>query len=271
MRRVFEDAVDRWFAENGYGIRLDRERSDREHMDFPEFRATHQRAYEQGVAAAEAEAKSAKQEAAQAVAERDRAKRVHDLYAGESYQTKDGRTALGTKGLIAENKRLRAENERLEQANAAKRAEGGRIDAANAARSAVLDERDRALKAGEDRLAGDRAKLDADRAEVSRLLDGYDRAATVEDYLPPHDPSKGGERVIAERKAQVAFGEAVRANGGKPPTIHEPSLREKVKAAEEARAGYERERDALRKFREGMDQLLMCLYEPLRGAVGNLR
>lgn len=57
MRRVFEDAVDQWFAENGYGIRLDRERSDREHMELDEFRATHQLAYEQGVAAAEAVAK----------------------------------------------------------------------------------------------------------------------------------------------------------------------------------------------------------------------
>lgn len=274
MRRVFEDAVDQWFAENGYGIRLDRERSDREHMELDEFRATHQRAYEQGVADAEAEktaaeaaAKAAKQEAVQA-------RRVRDLYAGERYQTKDGHTALGTKGLKAENARLRAENERLERDNAAKRAEGERIDAANAARSAALDERDRTLKAGEERLAEDRAKLDGDRAEATRLLDGYDREATEADYLPPHDPANIGERVVAEKRAHDDYWAAYRANGHRPPTVHEPGLRETVKAAEEARKGYEqateearRERDALREFREG----LVSLLEGLCGSVKRMQ
>lgn len=214
-------------------------------------------------AAAEAAAKAAKQEAAQAVAERDRAKGVRDLYAGVSYRTKDGRTALGTKGLIAENKRLCAENERLERDNAAKRAEGERIDAANAARSAALDERYRALKAGEERLAEDRAKLDGDRAEATRLLDGCDRPATEADYLPPHDPANIGERVVAEKRAHDDYWADYHANGGKPKTIHEPGLRETVKAAEEARQGYEtaaeearHERDGLRQFREGMVKLL---------------
>lgn len=207
---------------------------------------------------AEATAATAKQEAAQAVAERDRAKGVRDLYAGESYRTKDGRTVLGTKGLVAENKRLRAEKGRLEQEIAAKRAEGERIDAANAARSAALDERDRALGADEDRLAGDRAKLDAeraklddDRAEVSRLLD-----------------SAYGDRTIAEFYAEKAYWADCHANGGEPKTIHEPGLRETVKAAKEARQGYEtaaeearRERDGLREFHEGLVALLedLCL------------
>lgn len=255
MRRVFEDAVDQWFAENGYGIRLDRERSDREHMELDEFRATHQRAYEQGVAAAEAEAKvvrnAAEAEVKAAKREAVQARRVRDLYAGESYQTKDGHTALGTKGLVAENKRLRAENERLERNNAAKRSEGERIEKANAARSAALDERDRALKAGEERLAEDRAKLDGDRA------------ATEADYLPPHDPANIGERVVAEKRAHDDYWAAYHANGHKPPTVHEPGLRETVKAAKEACAGYEqateearRERDGLREFRKGLVKLL---------------
>lgn len=278
MRRVFEDAVDQWFAENGYGIRLDRERSDREHMELDEFRATHQRAYEQGVAAAEAEAKvvrnAAEAEVKAAKREAVQARRVRDLYAGESYQTKDGHTALGTKGLKAENARLRAENERLERDNAAKRAEGVRIDAANAARSAALDERDRALKAGEERLAEDRAKLDGDRAEATRLLDGYDRPATEADYLPPHDPANIGERVVAEKRAHDDYWAAYRANGHKPPTVHEPGLRETVKVTKEARAGYEqateesrRERDALREFREG----LVSLLEGLCGSVKRMQ
>lgn len=229
-------------------------------------------------AAAEAAAKAAKQEAAQAVAERDRAKGVRDLYAGESYTVtlRDGSKArrLGQKGLKAENARLHAENERLERDNAVKRAEGARIDAENAGRAKALDERDRALKAGEDRLAADRAKLNDDRAEVSRLLDGHDREATEEDYLDP----AYGDRTIAEFYAHKHYWADYHANGGKPKTVHVPGLREKVKAAEEARAGYEqaaeevrRERDALREYREGMSRLLMSLYVPLRDAVGELR
>ena len=219
---------------------------------------------------ARAEAATAKAEKADAVAvvesakwEAVQARRVRDLYAGESYQTKDGHTALGTKGLKAENARLRAENERLERNNAAKRSEGERIEKANAARSAALDERYRALKAGEERLAEDRAKLDGDRAEATRLLDGYDRPATEADYLPPHDPANIGERVVAEKRAHDDYWAAYHANGHKPPTVHEPGLRETVKAAKEACAGYEqateearRERDGLREFRKGLVKLL---------------
>lgn len=212
---------------------------------------------------AETAAEKAKDEAAQAVAERDEARRVRDLYAGDSYTVtlRDGSKArrLGQKGLKAENARLRAENERLERDNAVKRAEGARIDAENAGRAKALDERDRALKAGEDRLAADRAKLNDDRAEVSRLLDGHDREATEEDYLDP----AYGDRTIAEFYAHKHYWADYHANGGKPKTVHVPGLREKVKAAEEARAGYEaaaeearRERDALRDFREDMVHLL---------------
>lgn len=220
-------------------------------------------------AVAEAAVKAAKQEAAQAVAERDRAKGVRDLYAGESYRTKDGRTALGTKGLIAENKRLRAENERLERDNAAKWAEGARIDAENAGRAKALDERERTLKAGEEQLAEDRAKLDDDRAEVSRLLDGHNREATEEDYLD----STYGDRIIAEFYAHKHFWADYHENGGKPKTIHEPGLRETVKAAKEARQGYEaaaeearRERDGLREFREGLVALLEDLCKSVKMA-----
>lgn len=227
---------------------------------------------------AETAAEKAKDEAAQAVAERDEARRVRDLYAGDSYTVtlRDGSKArrLGQKGLKAENDRLRAENKRLDRDNAAKRSEGKRIEKANAARSAALDERDRALKSGEDRLAADRAKLNDDRAEVSRLLDGHDREATEEDYLDP----AYGDRTIAEFYAHKHYWADYHANGGKPKTVHVPGLREKVKAAEEARAGYEqaaeevrRERDALREYREGMSRLLMSLYVPLRDAVGELR
>ena len=321
MRRVFEDAVDQWFAENGYDIRLDRERSDREHMELDEFRGTHQRAYEQGVAAAEAEADDVLARAqngyfpatdedgnetaaiVRRITENPREGFFESfpksLPAGSTV-VQDGRKLTVTGEVVpgarfvahaaardgtaprepaepaagrvrdearAENDRLRAENERLERDNAAKRAEGARIDAANAARSAALDERDRALKAGEERLAEDRAKLDDDRAEVSRLLDGCDREATEGDYLDP----KHGDRTIAEFYAHKHYWADYHANGGKPKTVHEPGLRETVKAAEEARQGYEqateearRERDALREFREGLVKLLEDLCKSVK-------
>lgn len=225
---------------------------------------------------AETAAEKAKDEAAQAVAERDEARRVRDLYAGDSYTVtlRDGSKArrLGQKGLKAENARLRAENERLERDNAVKRAEGKRIEKANAARSAALDERDRALKSGEDRLA-------ADRAEVSRLLDGEDHSATVEDYLPAdYDPKDFFLRSMHLEAARYRLENEARANGGEPPTVHVPGLRERVKAAEEARKGFEdaaeearRELDGLRQFREDVSQLLLSLYVSLRGAAGELK
>lgn len=320
MRRVFEDAVDQWFVENGYGIRLDRERSDREHMELDEFRATHQRAYEQGVAAAEAEADDVLARAqngyfpatdedgnetaatVRRIAENPREGFFESfpksLPVGSTV-VQDGRKLTVTGEFVpgarfvehaaerdakatreaaeADARRVRdearAENERLERDNAAKRAEGERIDAANAARSAALDERDRALKAGEERLAEDRAKLDGDRAEATRLLDGYDRPATEADYLPSHDPANIGERVVAEKRAHDDYWAAYHANGHKPPTVHEPGLRETVKAAKEARADYEqateearRERDALREFREGLVKLLEDLCKSVKMA-----
>ncbi|NJE79990.1 hypothetical protein E0L17_01380 [Olsenella sp. SW781] len=194
--------------------------------------------------AAKTEAKVAKAEAATAKREAAEAVRERDAYAGESYRTKDGRTVLGTKGLKAENERLRAEGERIAEANAG--------------RSAALDERERALRAGEDKLA-------EDRAEVSRLLDGDDRTATVEDYLPAeyHATNDFYLRNSLRYTAEITLQNETMANGGEPPIIHAPGLRETVKRAEEARQGYEaaaeearRERDALRDFREDMVHLL---------------
>ena len=131
---------------------------------------------------------------------------------------------------------------------------------------------------GEERLAEDRAKLDDDRAEATRLLDGHDREATEADYLPPHDPANIGERVVAEKRAHDDYWADYHANGGKPKTIHVPGLRETVKAAEEARKGFEdaaeearRELDGLRQFREDVSQLLLSLYVSLRGAAGELK
>lgn len=121
---------------------------------------------------------------------------------------------------------------------------------------AIVNERSDDVRRREDTVA-------EREAEATRLLDGYDRLATEADYLPPHDPANIGERVVAEKRAHDDYWAAYHANGHKPPTVHEPGLRETVKAAKEARAGYEqateearRERDGLREFREGLVKLL---------------
>lgn len=203
-------------------------------------------------------------------------KRTRDAYAGDAYVATRGdgtkERRLGTKGLTARNAELRAEGERIAADNAAKRAEGERIDKANAGRSAALDERAAKLAQDEAQLAKDREALDADRAEVSRLLDGYERPATEADFMPPLPPdADAGTRVYAEFQAGKAFGAACRENGHKPPTVHEPGLRETVKAAAEARASYEaaaeearRERDALRDYRGGMVELLEGLCRSVK-------
>lgn len=195
----------------------------------------------------EAEAEETRRDEARAQSEeaakrRDEALRLRGLYEGEAYVvtredgTKERR--LGVKGLEAKRDELRAENERLEADNAAKRAEGERIAEANAGRSAALDERERKLKADEDRLT-------KDRTEVTRLLDGDDHVATVEDYLPAayHATNDFHLRNSLRYTAEITLQNETMANGGKPPTIHARGLRETVKRAEEARQGYEAARD----------------------------
>ncbi len=204
----------------------------------------------------EADAEESRRDEARAQAEeaakrRDEALRLRGLYEGEAYVvtredgTKERR--LGVKGLQAKRDELRAENQRLEADNAAKRAEGDRIAEANAGRSAALDERERALKADEDKLA-------KDRAEVARLLDGDDHTATVEDYLPAayHATNDFHLRNRLRYTAEIRLQNETMANGGNPPTIHAPGLRETVKRAEEARRGYEAARDRTEDLRNAL-------------------
>ena len=154
---------------------------------------------------------AAKIEAAEAVKQRDEAKRVRDLYAGESYRTKDGRTALGTKGLIAKNAELRAEGERIAKVNAE--------------RSAALDEREEAVAARE--------------REAALIIDGGEREATVEDFMRPlPDDADTMTRNIAKTAAEHEFYDAKFKNGGKAPTVRVKGLREKVTDVEAAKAGY---------------------------------
>ena len=211
MRRVFEDAVDQWFAENGYDIRLDRERSDRKNMELDEFRATHQRAYEQGVAAAEADARRVREEAA-----RD-AQAVYDDALAEAHLA-----------LVEER-----EGDELEAAHerhvlARKRADVAEREQLLDERVVLVNEHEDAVLRREDDVRRREDAVAEREAEATRLLDGYERPATFNDFMPQLPPDADeGERAAADERARKAFAGACFRNGLKPPTVHVPGVRER--------------------------------------------
>lgn len=211
MRRVFEDAVDQWFAENGYGIRLDRERSDREHMELDEFRATHQRAYEQGVAAAEAEAD-------------DVLARAQNGYFPATDE--DGNETAAIVRRITENPRegfFESFPKSLPVGSTVVQ-DGRKLTVTG---EFVPGARFVAHAAERDAKATREAAVAEREAEATRLLDGYDRPATIADFMPQLSPDADeGERAAADERARKAFAGACFRNGLKPPTVHEPGLRE---------------------------------------------
>lgn len=294
MRGVFEDAVDQWFAENGYDIRLDRERSDSAHMELDEFRATHQRAYEQGVAAAEAEADDVLARAqngyfpatdedgnetvatVRRIAENPREGFFESfpksLPVGSTV-VQDGRKLTVTgefvpgarfvehaaeRGAKATREAAEADAKRVRE-EAARNAQAVYDDALAEAHLALVEEREgdeleaaherhvlalkRADVAEREQLLDERVALVNERsddvrrredavaereAEATRLLDGYDREATIADFMPELPPDADeGERAAADERARKAFAGACFRNGLKPPTVHVPGLRER--------------------------------------------
>ena len=262
MRRVFEDAVDQWFAENGYDIRLDRERSDRKNMELDEFRATHQRAYEQGVAAAEAEADDVLARAqngyfpatdedgnetaavVRRIAENPREGFFESfpksLPVGSTV-VQDGRKLTVTgefvpgarfvkhaaeRGAKATREAAEADARRVRE-EAARDAQAAHDDALAEAHLALVEEREGdELEAAHERHVIARKR--ADVAEREQLLDGYDREATVEDFKPELPPDADeGERAAADERARKVFAGASISNGLKPPTVHVPGLRKR--------------------------------------------
>lgn len=294
MRRVFEDAVDQWFAENGHDIKLDRERSDRKNMELDEFRATHQRAYEQGVAAAEAEADDVLARAqngyfpatdedgnetaavVRRIAENPREGFFESFparYPVNSVIVQDGRKLTVTGEFVpgarfvehaaeadakatreaaeADAKRVREEAARdaqavyddaLAEAHLAlvEEREGDELEAAHerhvlarkradvAEREQLLDERVAIVNERSDDVRRREDAVAEREAEATRLLDGYDREATIADFMPeiPSDADEG-ERAAADERARKAFAGACFRNGLKPPTVHVPGVRER--------------------------------------------
>lgn len=307
MRRVFEDAVDQWFAENGYDVRLDRERSDREHMELDEFRATHQRAYEQGVAAAEAEADDVLARAqngyfpatdedgnetaaivrritenpregffesfpkslpvgstvvqdgrkltvtgefvpgarfVEHVAERDAkatreaaeadAERVREEAARDAQTAYDDALAEAHLALVEEREgdELEATHER--HVLARKRADVAEREQLLDERVAIVNERSDDVRRREDAVA-------EREAEATRLLDGYERPATIADFMPQLPPDADeGERAAADERARKAFAGASIRNGFKTPTVHVPGVREQKAEYDAGLAALER-------------------------------
>lgn len=222
MRRVFEDAVDQWFAENGYDIRLDRERSDREHMELDEFRGTHQRAYEQGVAAAERDAKATRE-----AAEAD-ARRVRDEAARDAQAAHDDALAEAHLALVEEREadELDAAHER--HVLARKRADVAEREQMLDERVVLVNEHEDAVLRREDDVRRREDAVAEREAEATRLLDGYDREATIADFMPELPPDADvAERAVADERARKAFAGACYRNGLKPPTVHVPGLRER--------------------------------------------
>lgn len=192
MRRVFEDAVDQWFAENGYDIKLDRERSDSKHMELDEFRATHQRAYEQGVAAAEAEAD-------------DVLARAQNGYFPATDE--DGNETAAVVRHIAENPR-----EGFFESFPARYPVGS-----------VIVQDGRKLTVTGEFVPGARFVEHAAEADAKAT-----REATIADFMPQLLPDADeGERAAADERARKAFAGACFRNGLKPPTVHVPGVRER--------------------------------------------
>lgn len=68
---------------------------------------------------------------------------------------------------------------------------------------------------------------------TTRLLDGYDREATIADFMPQLPPD-------ADERARKAFAGACFRNGLKPPTVHVPGVREQKAEYDAGLAALER-------------------------------
>lgn len=95
-------------------------------------------------------------------------------------------------------------------------------------RVALVNEHEDAVLRREDDVRRREDAVAEREAEATRLLDGYDREATIADFMPelPSDADEG-ERAAADERARKAFASACFRNGLKPPTVHEPGLRER--------------------------------------------
>ena len=95
-------------------------------------------------------------------------------------------------------------------------------------RVALVNEHEEAVLRREDDVRRREDAVAEREAEATRLLDGYERPATIADFMPQLPPDADeGERAAADERARKAFAGACYRNGLKPPTVHVPGLRER--------------------------------------------
>ena len=94
-------------------------------------------------------------------------------------------------------------------------------------RVAIVNEHEDAVLRREDDVRRREDAVAEREAEATRLLDGYERPATIADFMPQLPPDADeGERAAADERARKAFAGACFRNGLKPPTVHVPGVRE---------------------------------------------
>lgn len=155
-------------------------------------------------------------EAAEADAERVREEAARDAQAAHDDALAEAHLALVEE---REGDELEAAHER--HVLARKRADVAEREQLLDERVVLVNERSDDLRRREDAVA-------EREAEVTRLLDGYDREATIADFTPELPPDADeGERAAADERARKAFAGACFRNGLKSPTVHVPGLRER--------------------------------------------
>lgn len=178
------------------------------------------------------------------------AKRVREEAARDAQAVYDDALAEAHLALVEER-----EGDELEAAHerhvlARKRADVAEREQLLDERVALVNERSDDVRRREDAVA-------EREAEATRLLDGYEREATIADFMPeiPSDADEG-ERAAADERARKAFAGACYRNGLKPPTVHVPGLREREARLAERDAELDAGLAALERVRAQAEDML---------------
>lgn len=170
---------------------------------------------------AERDRLKAEQEALSARQAMERTKWARDQYAGHSYMTQSGKTALGVDGLKVERERLKSEIDSLErQAENAKeqvelaRREASEVNAALLQRQHELDERERRMREMlEAELEQEREALNEQREAYENAcnrLDEVQDGVTIEDVV--HATVNEIEEMLNEPDGRTPLGKGYLSN-----------------------------------------------------------
>lgn len=155
------------------------------------------------------------------------ARRVREEAARDAQAVYDDALAEAHLALVEER-----EGDELEAAHerhvlARKRADVAEREQMLDERVALVNEHEDAVLRREDDVRRREDAVAEREAEATRLLDGYERPATIADFMPQLPPDADeGERAAADERARKAFAGACFRNGLKPPTVHVPGVRE---------------------------------------------